>query len=201
MKIVKGNVFDSKDDVILVSANSVLNSKNELVMGKGAALELAIKNPQIPIIAGRTVTATGPKYGIIVLGKINPTDTQIFGLFQTKYNFASDSDLDLIRFSVDELNKYSERHPNFKISINFPGIGNGKLYRKDVLPIIQLLNDRITVYEIGSAVLDSVEPVKPKSVNRIEDGDVGGFSHDVSNKKTVKHDGWALDFDAWEKKK
>jgi hypothetical protein len=37
-------------------------------------------------------------------------------------------------------------HPGVTIAVNFPGIGNGRLRREAVLPIVQL-PDQVTIWE------------------------------------------------------
>jgi hypothetical protein len=38
-------------------------------------------------------------------------------------------------------------HPDASVHLNYPGIGNGRLRREDVLPIIALLPDQVTIWE------------------------------------------------------
>ena len=84
-------------------------------------------------------------YGIA----IHPTQTDpILGIFQVKYHWSSRARTDLIRIATRELKKLAETTWAGKsIAMNFPGIGFGMLQRKDVLPIISLLPDNVTVWE------------------------------------------------------
>jgi hypothetical protein len=157
MKIIKGNLWDSTDQIILVTANSYINAKGELVMGRGAALELKNKFPKIAYSFGKMIKYYSKhlgEYRVLLVDPLasyaEPNDIQgrYYGIFQVKYNFKAQADLDLIGRSVDKLNIIS-KSPFFsehKISMNFPGIGFGGRTMEEVLPIISKLNDKVTLY-------------------------------------------------------
>jgi hypothetical protein len=148
MKIKVGNLFDSKDMFIFVTANSYITTKGDLVMGRGAALELATRYPDLKSEFGSIIKEWCGHlgvYGTLVIPVYNEHSTldnrQTYGIFQVKKHFKNLAELDLIKISADMLNK----NP-LTISMNFPGIGNGGLKAKDVLPIIEFLDDNVTVY-------------------------------------------------------
>lgn len=151
MKIVNGNVFSSRDDVILVTSNSYVKKNGELVMGKGAALELARKFPWIAKSFGDAVynitgTTNCGKYGVIWDLTTHPT----YGIFQTKYHYKNPSDIDLIRYSAEELLYHLEGVlKGNTVSINFPGVGCGGLTVQDVLPVVSILPDSVSLYILG----------------------------------------------------
>jgi hypothetical protein len=148
MQIKIGNLFDSQDDFILVTGNATLRKDGALVMGRGAARQLKDRYPVFPHLVGQYIKdGCYPKhnsvavYGIILIGR--------FGLFQVKYNWWEEADLDLIKFSVDELcNLYSTGFLGTKtVSVNYPGIGNGRRNEQDVYPIISKLPEWVSVYK------------------------------------------------------
>lgn len=149
MQTQYGNLFDSRDDYLLVSTNGFVKRDGSLVMGRGAAKQLAALHPSIPKIAGQYILeGSYPKhngqavYGVILIGR--------YGLFQVKYNWFEKADLDLIKYSTDELMVLitSGSMKDKTISMNYPGIGNGQLEEKDVYSIIKRLPDQVTVYKI-----------------------------------------------------
>jgi hypothetical protein len=155
MKIIKGNLWDSIDEIILVTANSYINAKGELVMGRGAALELKTKFPNIASLFARMISYLGGhlgEYNVIVADPYAsnlliqwPYGT-IYGIFQVKYHFKSQADLSLIERSVNKLNFIEKGFIDKKISMNFPGIGFGGRTMEEVLPIVSKLNDNVTLY-------------------------------------------------------
>ena len=152
MKLVKGNLWDSKDELVFVTANSYIRKNGELVMGRGAALELKIKRPDLPKLFGSgvlNICGHLGKYGIIYeLVESWIRTRQVFGIFQVKYHFNEPARLDLIDYSVSKLLEiYGGVLRDYTISMNFPGIGFGGLIRSDILPIINILPDNVTIYE------------------------------------------------------
>jgi len=151
MKIVKENLWNSKDNIILVTCNSYINSRGELVMGRGAALELKNKFPYLAGIFGNIVKdfcGHLGKYGV----KLYAMNSQrSYGIFQVKYHFRADADLGLIKFSTFRLWELlnHEEYYNKTVSMNFPGIGYGHLKYEDVLPILKYLDNRVTLYLKG----------------------------------------------------
>jgi hypothetical protein len=154
MKLIKGNLWDSKDDLILVTCNSYIRKDGALVMGRGAALEMKNKFNQIDYRFGKMVKYYYKHLGRYGLLWVDPNSNcaeyypaeQLMGIFQVKYHFKDNADLDLIKYSVTCLRDIlSSRY--WKVSMNFPGIGYGGLSREIVLPIISLLPDSVTIYE------------------------------------------------------
>lgn len=156
MKLVKGNLWDSKDDVILVTGNSYIRKDGGLVMGRGAAKELLDSYPYLQQNFGEQITnscGSMGKYGLlfksIVYYLFVPERKKVvktYGVFQVKYHFRADAELELIQYSTDMLTKCS-LPGDVTFSMNFPGIGWGRLKREDVLPILQKLPDCVTIYE------------------------------------------------------
>lgn len=151
MNIVKGNLWDSTDDVILVTTNATIRKDGALVMGRGVAKEAKEKFPFLPGVLGDQINRyywDTKKYGVLITHiTLNNFDKWI-GAFQVKYNWWEKADLDLIAFSTSRLIDFME-HEDFmgmKISMNFPGIGNGGLDVHRVLPVISVLPDSVTLY-------------------------------------------------------
>lgn len=139
------NLWNSKDDIILVTANSYINQRGELVMGRGAALELKTMHPELPKIFGEMIKNCCGHMGYYGYLAYNYYKGKIYGIFQVKYHFKDNAHLKLIEKSTSDLCKFANTTTS-KISMNFPGIGYGRLLKKDVLPIIERLPDNVTIY-------------------------------------------------------
>ena len=156
MKIVEGNLWDFTDDAIFVTTNATIRKDGELVMGRGAAKEMKEQFSIFPKVIGDQISrnnGSGGKYGLYTIHPFVFNDDgsrkygKILGAFQVKYNWWEKADLDLIEYSTDALLKSFETQlKNLKVSMNFPGIGNGKLAYDEVYPIIEKLPDSVSVY-------------------------------------------------------
>lgn len=144
MKLIQGNMFNNDPGIRLVTCNSYIKKNKALVMGRGAALNLLQKVPNINYIFGNEVsTICGHlgKYGVIIYSF--PIENKLYGIFQVKYHFKDVSSLTLIEYSVMKL---KEMLHGFTVHMNYPGIGNGKLTPESVLPIIKILPDNVKIY-------------------------------------------------------
>jgi hypothetical protein len=70
---------------------------------------------------------------------------QRVGFFMVKQHWNDPAHIPTIMRSTAELIEIASQY--VKIDLNFPGIGNGKLKREDVLPIIEQLPDNVHVWE------------------------------------------------------
>lgn len=141
MKIKVGNLWDSKDDHIFITGNSFIKNNGELAMGRGSALELKTKDPSIALEFGSIISKTCGHLGIYKIIIIDK-----YGIFQVKQHFKDEADLDLIDMSCISLNRILVDLNNPTVSMNFPGIGYGRLSVDSVFPIVQQLDDRVTIY-------------------------------------------------------
>jgi hypothetical protein len=153
MKLIKGNLWDFKDEAILVTCNSYIRKDGEVVMGRGAALEFKERFPLLPIIFGDQISrhyGALKKYGILlssISGYTFRSGQKYLGLFQVKYHFKNPADISLIEFSTNGLMKFIKDIPLNSVSMNFPGVGYGRLQRELILPIIEKLPDNVSIYE------------------------------------------------------
>lgn len=138
------SVFD-KSDHFCITTNSYIRKDGALVMGRGIAKEAAQRIPGIEFRAGRQV-----KLECGHLGVYQPIYCDPIVLFQVKRHFSSPASIDLIRLSCAALSVWASAHTNDRFDLNFPGVGNGKLRREDVLPIINTLPDNVHVWEYGT---------------------------------------------------
>lgn len=128
MNIVFGDLWDAPEGyVIAVTTNSVINRDGSLVMGMGAAQQLAEREPWVPEVAGLAVADQCGTLGFYGWKTVRgPTSRRVYGLFQTKLHYENPSTLELIERSAEVLYAWQERTQQ-PVACNFPGIGLGRL--------------------------------------------------------------------------
>jgi hypothetical protein len=151
MKLAKENLWTKIDGpaAYIVTTNGYIRKDGALVMGRGAALEATKRIPGIEYQCGDKIqdfgylTDNGYRYGFLVVRLMN--DLPRFGIFQVKYHFKDNADLNLILHSVTMLKVAAEAWNDIQFRMNFPGIGWGHLKREDVLPLLQGLPNNVTI--------------------------------------------------------
>jgi len=151
------DMFDEERDVLIITTNSYINKKEELVMGRGIALQLTQKYHQVKKVAGEIIKRKYghlSKYGFLFLSLYDKQGNfeEDVGLFQVKYHFKDRANIELIKYSTkimqEKLQDIFRTHYKYlKFAMNFPGIGYGGLNREDVFPIINSLPDNFYIYE------------------------------------------------------
>lgn len=140
---VKGDMWTAfgRTDLFLFTSNPVVNKRGQAVMGRGIALQVARRFPEAQLLFGSLLSNTNlPHTG--VLGKF---DDQLLGWFRVKDHFAQDAKPSIIQKSANLLSIVAPFYP--RIDLNFPGIGNGKLSRDEVLPLLEVLPSNVNVWE------------------------------------------------------
>jgi hypothetical protein len=153
MILRQGDMFSGPCDVLLFTGNSTVSQLGCLVMGRGAAREVLNRYPNSDRAFGGLLRGPGgafrtgvlSDYGVLIHPDIRKP---ILGAFQVKRFWVVSAQLGLIAGSVDVLCKLAIDHwRDLRVSLNFPGIGNGGLKRADVLPLLQRIPDNVTVWE------------------------------------------------------
>lgn len=148
MILEKGDMFSiwGKTDLFLFTSNPVANAKGLAVMGRGLAKQLADRYPSIRADFGELLMRPARTLDCDL---ISTYDNQKVGFFMVKEHWRESAKLPIIRDSVlDLLQWIQETDQEFsRIDLNFPGIGNGRLAREDVLPIIKELPNIVHVWE------------------------------------------------------
>lgn len=135
MQVRLGDMFEvrSEKNPVFVTTNSTV-TKNGLVMGAGAALQATELFPDLRkyfalVIRGRSF------YGYLL-----PEVHSYIGAFQTKNHFSEPSRPFLVRKSAETFVKYLRSLPEeITVHMNFPGIGRGGLWIRDVWDVIHPL--------------------------------------------------------------
>ena len=147
-RIKFGNLWNElgQSDLILVTANGVVDGHGSLVMGAGAAREARLKFPGLDALAGqglRTLREFDRVIYGVMLSPFNRQGTQV-GLFQVKYHFKWPAEFGLMRASAMSLRRYARQYR--RIAMNFPGVGHGGLELRRALPMLSALPSNVTLY-------------------------------------------------------
>lgn len=151
MILEKGNMWDifGKTDMFLITTNPVVTKLGKAVMGRGIAKEAADRYPELPFVFANIIRQYAKDD--ISCGPIGEFDGQHIGYFMVKDHWAAPALPEVIKKSVYELECWLswalKCTPDARFDLNFPGIGNGKLAREEVLPLIEQLPDCVHVWE------------------------------------------------------
>lgn len=153
LKLARGNMWTTYADCYVVTTNQYVTVKGKLVMGRGAAWQARDMFPGLDINLGILINHyAGTPYSLLCAGKfmLPPPHSREAAIwaFQVKTHFRDEARLDLIQSSSRALTAIAKHDKNLIWHLNFPGIGNGRLNRKDVLPLLQDLPDNVTVWEL-----------------------------------------------------
>ena len=159
---------------VCITTNSFVKKDGTLVMGRGFAQQMADFYPQLPWFAGQEILKWNQEfsrwdglteikgkpdpYGFLRLNEFERNDR--YGLFtgprrphihlfQVKEYWGDDATLELVKRSVGMMQAHvrgTERYGR-TFALNYPAIGNGKLRKSDVEPIIAELPDNVHVWQ------------------------------------------------------
>lgn len=142
----------SEPDYVVITANSYINKRGELVMGRGFAKQMAKKFPELPADFGDSLQdmAKGEYYLFFPYGfgmGVPRALPENVGVLQVKRHFRENADIELIRKSLERLDRKATRESDKIFYLNFPGVGYGRLRREDVLPLLQDLPNNVHIWE------------------------------------------------------
>jgi hypothetical protein len=142
----RGDMWEvfGKTGMFLLTTNPIRRKDGAIVMGRGIAKQAKDRFPQLPYDFGKAHEDF--PYNV---GRIGTYEGQDVGWFMVKEHWREPALPDKIKASVQELNDRirSGSYALWRIDLNFPGIGNGKLSREDVLPLLAPLPDNVHVWE------------------------------------------------------
>lgn len=144
----KGNMWQRWEqvDLFCITTNATIKTNGALVMGRGIAQQMRDKFYGSDKALGSVIYDT-KEYGLKITNQISPVQT--VGAFQVKYHWSDTASIYLIQLATVKLFEYIMfAYPTPKcICLNFPGIGNGKLSRDAILPVVSLLPDLVEIWE------------------------------------------------------
>ena len=146
-------------DLFLITTNATIKRNGALVMGRGIARQARDRFPGLDAALGKQIknVCGNPsmrlrsgqgQYGLLVSPRWPRAK---LGAFQVKWHYSQPASLELIRHSAVALHAWCAAHPDAQICLNFPGIGNGRLCREDVLPILLQLPEQVVIWEYPPA--------------------------------------------------
>jgi hypothetical protein len=130
--------------VLLFTGNPVLNRYGGIVMGRGAARMCRDKYYGIDLEFGKIIKQNPGAHLMFTQIK----KRQVLGWFKVKHHWQDQADIGLIQESTNKLIQLANRESHCDFHMNYPGIGNGRLIREDVEPILQQLPDNVFLYEV-----------------------------------------------------
>jgi len=132
-------------NLFLITTNSTINTKGQLVMGRGIAKEAADRYPKLPLQAGQIIQKYCGNLGIYGLYISKHWPKTKLGLFQVKRNYKDKAELDLIQRSINMLDFWLIGRDRLQVHLNFPG---GGLAYEEVYPIVNVLGDNVVIWTI-----------------------------------------------------
>ena len=146
MILKNGNIFNDEKrlDFVCITTNSILNKKDELVMGAGVAKAAKELHSDLPKLFGEAIKAkavVGSFYGMILV-------KDKFIAFQTKIHWKDKSPIDVVKRSINMLERTALKYKDKTFGLPFPAITNGGMSVNIVLPMLQNLPDNVIVYHL-----------------------------------------------------
>lgn len=139
MREVKGDmwVYEGRENfILLITTNGTIKKDGTGVMGRGNALEAAIRYPDLPRLLGFSLSCRGNVVSLLQSGLYS---------FPVKHHWREAADLDLIKASTKRLEKIARENPHKRYVLPRPGCGNGNLKWEQVKPIVAKLPDNVLV--------------------------------------------------------
>jgi len=134
-------------DILLFTGNPVIANHGGIVMGRGAAKQCRDLFPGVDREFAKLLIQT-PDANLLF---VQLAPGKHLGWFKVKHHWQEEADLDLIQQSCQTLEQVIQHEKtcghNITVHCNFPGIGNGRLTRAQVLPILQQCSDNVVFYE------------------------------------------------------
>jgi hypothetical protein len=138
-----------KTDHFIITTNPVVRNDGACVMGAGIAKQFAQRFPNGPFDLGQEIILHERADYVLDYGAIGTYDGQLVQFFMVKDHWGNPAKLRIIRDSARRLREVARHHRDQRYDLNFPGIGNGKLTKEEVLPMIEDLPDNVHVWEYG----------------------------------------------------
>jgi hypothetical protein len=146
MKLIRGLLDYSTPwtlpDIYIFTGNGIIKNNGAIVMGRGAAKQVRDSYPGIDRKLGQAIFGLPNAYYL----EIPIASKQHIGWFKVKNHWQQPADLNLIALSTLALINHTKFYPIHTYHMNFPGVGNGRLSDKQVMPIIESLPDNVIIY-------------------------------------------------------
>jgi hypothetical protein len=146
-KFAIGNMWDefARVDLFCITTNSYIRNDGALVMGRGIAKVARDKFPGLALEWGQRITRMGCANGVYRLLLDGKTSSKL-AAFQVKTHYRNKASPEVIRLSAIQLAGFANMNLDYKIALNYPGIGYGRLGRDVVAPLLEVLPNNVTVW-------------------------------------------------------
>lgn len=134
-----------------VTTNIGWRANGTNVMGAGVAKEATVRYPSLPEWYGNLCRKYKEKVGICIYnpGRLIMLPTKELNRKKPWLSWQSDSSLELIEQSIQQLVEAVNEERLNRIALSYPGCGNGNLSPKTVKPILlRYLDDRFSVVRL-----------------------------------------------------
>ncbi len=132
-------------DLALFTGNSTITRDGRLVMGRGLARQVRDRLLGVDRAIAQAIDRRAV-YGVAIADDTYRIGRAAVGAFQVKLFWGDAADLGLIAHSVASLNTLLAPKPaDYRVILNYPGIGNGRLALEQVAPLIAGLDPRVVV--------------------------------------------------------
>ena len=154
--IIQADLWQLPDPprLLVVTTNSIVNSRGVLVMGRGSAGDARDRVPEIQAEVTAAIHRERPgirlngtqDYGFIVVR----SPPRGFGILQTKRDWRDVSAWETIALSLAQLHEWATEHPDINIRCSAPGLGCGHIghgvpvTRDRIITACQALPDNVT---------------------------------------------------------
>lgn len=148
-RIVYGDLWDYRADVVCITTNGSVNVNGEAVMGRGVAAQAKSHYPWLPRALGDRMSQDVPGRPMIHLIAAGPIISGPRALlsFPVKYTWREKASLELIRRSAQQLCELVADYPQWVFVLPRPGCGNGGLSWETVAPLLADLPDNVHVID------------------------------------------------------
>jgi len=159
-----GNMWDQlhKNEIFLTTTNNVIKRNGALVMGAGADKQATLLFPGIEYLFGNYIKKLNvTDYHFFILEEVVQWNKAygrsiVIGALQTVRHYNDNSDIDLVKNSVNKLNNYAKTI-NTTINCPMPGIGLGKLNINHVKKITDESPDNICYWVYDNTLFNSIK--------------------------------------------
>ena len=127
------------DNVRIFTGNPIVKKNGAVVMGAGAAKVVRDAYKGIDVYFGKGMTTS-------TLLKFVYTDNGYMGWAKVKNHWQMPADLGVVASMVEVLTEVATKRPDMIFHMNYPAVGNGKLKREDVEPLLVGLPDNVCLY-------------------------------------------------------
>lgn len=139
-----------KTDHFIITTNPIIRRDGACVMGRGIAKEFADQYPRGPFDLGKELRLYQGNGIIPEFGIFGVYDGQPVYFFMVKRHWKEEASPRIIALATERLRLLATHCPEDRFDLNFPGIGNGKLPREQVLSLIEDLPSNVHVWEKDS---------------------------------------------------